>query len=266
MQYASTWDVCGILFYDCKKSWQVMPYPLVYVVGGADGFGHFGKGAFDEGAELFFRILAKDKDVLRTVEVIARYLRIIGQELFAVEEGFEGAARQAGLSLLADVDNAARAGKAVEVLGIGELLRRRAGDNEIAREAFGFKACAEALQRAGAGFGRAAEEASGVVVGGLGFRLSEVLSCACHYVAFRLAGVETRQAVSEGADGLQFFGRTAEGGAHGVAIVNVAGHSLGQVRADGTEHPHVARFVNQDGIARLSMDNPVEVFLREPII
>ena len=85
-----------------------MPYPLVHVVGGADGFGHFGKGAFDEGAELLFRVLAKDKDVLRTVEVIACYLRIIGQELFAVEEGFEGAARQAGLSLLADVDRARR--------------------------------------------------------------------------------------------------------------------------------------------------------------
>ena len=243
-----------------------MPYPLVHVVGGADGFGHFGKGAFDEGAELFFRVLAKNKDVLRTVEVIACYLRIIGQELFAVEEGFEGAARQAGLSLLADVNNAARAGKAVEVLGIGELLCRRVGDNEIAREAFGFKACAEALQRASAVFGQAAEEAIGVDVVGLMFGITEVLSCTCHSVAFRFAGVEARQAVSEGADGLQFFGRTAEGGAHGVAIVNVAGHSLGQVRADGAKHPHVARFVNQDGIARLGMDNPVEVFLREPII
>ena len=248
-----------------------MPYPLVYVVGGADGFGHFGKGAFDEGAELFFRVLAKDKDVLRTVEIVACYLlacylRIIGQELFAVEEGFEGAARQAGLSLLADVNNAARAGKAVEILGIGELLRRRAGDNEIAREAFGFKACAEALQRAGAVFGQAAEEAIGVDVVGLVFRITEVLSCTCHSVAFRLAGVEARQAVSEGADGLQFFGRTAEGGADGVAIVNVAGHSLGQVRADGAKHPHVARLVNQDGIACLGMDNPVEVFFREPII
>ena len=40
-----------------------MPYPLVYVVGGADGFGHFGKGAFDEGAELFFRILAKERAI-----------------------------------------------------------------------------------------------------------------------------------------------------------------------------------------------------------
>ena len=65
---------------------------------------------------------------------------------------------------------------------------------------------------------------------------------------------------------MQFFGRTAEGGADRVAIVNVAGHSIGQVRADGAKHPHVARFVNQDGIARLGMDNPVEVFLRKPII
>lgn len=243
-----------------------MPYPLVYVVGGADGFGHFGKGAFDEGAELFFRILAKDKDVLRTVEIVAHYLRIIGQELFAVEEGFEGAARQAGLSLLADVNNATRAGKAVEVLGIGELFRRRAGDNEIAREAFGFKACAEALQRAGAVFGQAAEEAIGVDVVGLVFGIAEVLSCTCHSVAFRFAGVEARQAVSEGADGLQFFGRTAEGGAYGVAIVDVAGHALRQIRTDGTEHPHVARFVNQNGIAGTGMDNPVEVFFRKPII
>lgn len=178
-----------------------MPDPPVHIVGGADGFGDFGEGAFDEGAEAVRGVFAEDEDVLRAVEVVGGYLRVVRQELLAVEEGFEGAARQAGLSLLADVDNAARAGKAVEILGIGELLRRRAGDNEIAREAFGFKACAEALQRAGAVFGQAAEEAIGVDVVGLVFGITEVLSCARHSVAFRLARVEARQAVAQGADG-----------------------------------------------------------------
>ena len=178
-----------------------MPDPPVHIIGGADGFGDFGYGAFDEGTEAVRGVFAEDEDVLRAVEVVGGYLRVVRQELLAVEEGFEGAAGQPGLPLLADVDDAARAGKAVEILGIGELLRRRAGDNEIAREAFGFKACAEALQRAGAVFGQAAEEAIGVDVVGLAVGIAEVLACARHSVAFGFARVEARQAVAQGADG-----------------------------------------------------------------
>ena len=114
-------------------------------VGGADGFGDFGEGAFDEGAEAVRGVFAEDEDVLRAVEVVGGYLRVVRQELLAVEEGFEGAAGQPGLPLLADVDDAAGAdvddaagaGETVEVLGIGELLCRGAGDDEIARQAFG---------------------------------------------------------------------------------------------------------------------------------
>ena len=113
--------------------------------------------------------------------------------------------------LLADVDDAAGAGETVEVLGIGELLCRGAGDDEIAREGFGFEAGAEVAEEGGTVFGQPAEEAVGRDAAGLAVGVAEVLACARHSVAFRLAGVEARQAVSEGADGLQFFGRTAEG-------------------------------------------------------
>ena len=104
-----------------------MPNPLVHIVRSTNGFGHFCQGAFDEGAEAVRGVFAEDEDVLRTVEVVGGYLRVVRQELLAVEEGFEGAAGQSRLSLLADVDDAAGAGETVEVLGIGELLRLRGG-------------------------------------------------------------------------------------------------------------------------------------------
>ena len=144
-----------------------MPNPLVHIVGGADGFGDFGYGAFDEGAEAGGGVFAEDEDVLRAVEVVGGYLRVVRQELFAVEEGFEGAAGQSRLSLLANVDDAAGAGKAVEVLRIGELLFRGAGDDEIARQAFGFEAGAEVVEEGGSVFGQSAEEAVGRDAAGL---------------------------------------------------------------------------------------------------
>ena len=98
-----------------------MPYPLVHVVGGADRFGHFGKRTFDEGTELLYRVFPKDKDILRTVKIVCGYLRIICQKLLVIKEGFEGASGQTGLSLLADVNDTARAGKTVEVLRISKL-------------------------------------------------------------------------------------------------------------------------------------------------
>ena len=173
-----------------------MPDPPVHIIGGADGFGDFGKGAFDEGAEAVRGVFAEDEDVLRAVEVVGGYLRVVRQELLAVEEGFEGAARQAGLSLLADVDNAARAGKAVEVLGIGELLRRRAGDNEIAREGFGFEAGAEVAEEGGSVFGQSAEEAVGTNLIRPTGGIAEILTRTFHPVAFRLTRIEAGQPVS----------------------------------------------------------------------
>ncbi len=177
-----------------------MPYPLVYVVGGADGFGDFGEGAFDEGAEAVRGVFAEDEDVLRTVEVVRGYLRVVRQELLAVEEGFEGAAGQTSLSSLANVDDTAGAGETVEVLGIGELLCRGAGDDEIARQAFGFEAGAKVAEEGGSVFGQSAEEAVGRDAAGLAVGIAEVLACARHSVAFRLARVEARQAVAQGAD------------------------------------------------------------------
>ena len=64
---------------------QVMPNPLVHIVGGADGFGDFGYGAFDEGTEVIRGVFAEDEDVLRAVEVVGGYLRVVRQELLAVE-------------------------------------------------------------------------------------------------------------------------------------------------------------------------------------
>ena len=75
-----------------------MPDPPVHIVGGADGFGDFGEGAFDEGAEAVRGVFAEDEDVLRAVEVVGGYLRVVRQELLAVEEGFEGARLSAGCS------------------------------------------------------------------------------------------------------------------------------------------------------------------------
>lgn len=173
-----------------------MPDPPVHIIGGADGFGDFGYGAFDEGTEAVRGVFAEDEDVLRTVEVVGGYLRVVRQELLAVEEGFEGAARQAGLSLLADVDNAARAGKAVEILGIGELLRRRAGDNEIAREGFGFEAGAEVAEEGGSVFGQSAEEAVGTNLIRPTGGIAEILTRTFHPVAFRLTRIEAGQPVS----------------------------------------------------------------------
>ena len=180
---------------------QVMPDPPVHIIGGADGFGDFGEGAFDEGTEAVGGVFAEDEDVLRAVEVVGGYLRVVRQELLAVEEGFEGAAGQSRLSLLADVDDAAGAGESVEILGIGELLRRRAGDNEIAREGFGFEAGAEVAEEGGSVFGQSAEEAVGRDAAGLAVGIAEVLACARHSVAFGFARVEARQAVAQGADG-----------------------------------------------------------------
>ena len=178
-----------------------MPDPPVHIVGGADGFGDFGEGAFDEGAEAVRGVFAEDEDVLRAVEVVGGYLRVVRQELLAVEEGFEGAAGQPGLPLLADVDDAAGAGESVEVLRIGELLCRGVGDGEIAREAFGFEAVAEVVEEGGSVFGQSAEEAVGRDAAGLAVGIAEVLACAHHSVAFGFARVEARQAVAQGADG-----------------------------------------------------------------
>ena len=58
-----------------------MPDPPVHIVGGADGFGDFGEGAFDEGAEAVRGVFAEDEDVLRAVEVVGGYLRVVRQEL-----------------------------------------------------------------------------------------------------------------------------------------------------------------------------------------
>ncbi len=173
-----------------------MPDPPVHIIGGADGFGDFGYGAFDEGTEAVRGVFAEDEDVLRTVEVVGGYLRVVRQELLAVEEGFEGAAGQPRLSLLADVDDAAGAGEAVEVLGIGELLCRGAGDDEIAREGFGFEAGAEVVEEGGSVFGQSAEEAVGRDAAGLAVGIAEVLACARHSVAFRLTRIEAGQPVS----------------------------------------------------------------------
>ena len=178
-----------------------MPDPPVHIIGGADGFGDFGYGAFDEGTEAVRGVFAEDEDVLRTVEVVGGYLRVVRQELLAVEEGFEGAAGQPCLPSLTNVDDATGTGKAVEIPGIGELLRRGAGDDEIAREAFGFEAVAEVAEEGGTVFGQSAEEAVGSDAIGLAVGIAEVLACARHSVAFRLARVEARQAVAQGADG-----------------------------------------------------------------
>lgn len=115
---------------------QVMPNPLVHVIGSPDRFGHFGKGTFDESAEPLYRVFPKDKDILRTVKIVCGYLRIICQKLLVIKEGFEGTAGQTGLSLLADVNDTVRAGKTVEVLRISKLLCRGAGNDKIAHKAF----------------------------------------------------------------------------------------------------------------------------------
>ena len=115
-------------------------------------------------------------------------------------------------------------------------------------------------------FGQPAEETIGSDIIRLALGIAEVLPRTLHSVLLCFARVETRQTVSEGADGLQLLLRTTKGGADGVAIVDVAGNFLRQIGTDGTEHTHVARFVNQDSIARLCMENPVEVFLRKPIL
>ena len=44
-----------------------MPDPPVHIVSGADGFGDFGYGAFDEGTEAVRGVFAEDEDVLRAV-------------------------------------------------------------------------------------------------------------------------------------------------------------------------------------------------------
>ena len=178
-----------------------MPDPPVHIIGGADGFGDFGYGAFDEGTEAVGGVFAEDEDVLRAVEVVGGYLRVVRQELLAVEEGFEGTTGQPCLPSLTNVDDATGAGETVEVLGIGELLCRGAGDGEIAREAFGFEAVAEVAEEGGTVFGQSAEEAVGSDAIGLAVGIAEVLACARHSVAFRLARVEARQAVAQGADG-----------------------------------------------------------------
>lgn len=94
-----------------------MPNPLVHIVRSTNGFGHFCQGTFHESAEPVYRVFAEDEDVLRAVEVVGGYLRVVRQELLAVEEGFEGAAGQTGLSSLANVNDTAGAGETVEVLG-----------------------------------------------------------------------------------------------------------------------------------------------------
>ena len=178
-----------------------MPYPLVHVVGGADGFGDFGEGAFDEGTEAVRGVFAEDEDVLRAVEVVGGYLRVVRQELLAVEEGFEGAAGQTGLSSLANVDDTAGAGETVEVLRIGELLCRGVGDGEIAREAFGFEAVAEVAEEGGTVFGQSAEEAVGSDAIGLAGGLAVVFAWASPSGGFCRAKGEPRQGGGPGADG-----------------------------------------------------------------
>ena len=173
-----------------------MPDPPVHIVGGADGFGDFGYGAFDEGTEAVRGVFAEDEDVLRTVEVVGGYLRVVRQELLAVEEGFEGAAGQPRLSLLADVDDAAGAGESVEVLRIGELLCRGAGDDEIAREGFGFEAGAEVVEEGGSVFGQSAEETIGTNLIRPTGGIAEILTRTFHPVAFRLTRIEAGQPVS----------------------------------------------------------------------
>ena len=178
-----------------------MPDPPVHIVGGADGFGDFGEGAFDEGAEAVRGVFAKDEDILWTVEIIGGYLWVVRQELLVVEKGFERTTGQPCLPSLTNVDDATGTGKAVEIPGIGELLRRGARDDEVASHAFRFEAGAEVVEKSRTVLGQPAEEAVGSDAIGLVFGIAEVLACARHSVAFRLARVEARQAVAQGADG-----------------------------------------------------------------
>ena len=80
-------------------------------------------------------------------------------------------------------------------------LCRGAGDDEIAREGFGFEAGAEVVEEGGSVFGQSAEEAVGRDAAGLAVGIAEVLACTRHSVAFGFARVEARQAVAQGADG-----------------------------------------------------------------
>ena len=115
-------------------------------------------------------------------------------------------------------------------------------------------------------FGQPAEETIGSDIIRLALGIAEVLA---PYTPFRIALLRKGRNSSDGIRGSGWLATLAEDDGRWcrrVAIVDVAGNFLRQIGTDGTEHTHVARFVNQDSIARLCMENPVEVFLRKPII
>ena len=168
-----------------------MLYPPVDVILRFDGFGNLDAGAFDERTELFGTVFPPDEDVLGTVEVVACYLRVVCQQLLAVEEGFERAAGQSSLLSLADIDDTTRMGKPVQVFGISELVGRRRGDDKVARQPFGFQHRTECLQEVGTVFRQSAEEAvAGCRVGEWFVGIAEILSGVFHPVLLCFARVE----------------------------------------------------------------------------
>ena len=173
-----------------------MPNPLVHIVRSTNGFGHFCQGTFHESAEPVYRVFAKDEDILWTVEIIGGYLWVVRQELLVVEKGFERTTGQPCLPSLTNVDDATGTGKAVEIPGIGELLRRGARDDEVASHAFRFEAGAEVVEKSRTVLGQPAEETIGTNLIRPTGGIAEILTRTFHPVAFRLTRIEAGQPVS----------------------------------------------------------------------